>query len=124
MPTDEIMNRCKRCYKEYPMKKLHLDIDGRTWLCLSCLSVERGQKNKGRLPEKKEPIPMLASKTPPASGEKMVGYHCRCGYKFRKPESKVITKCPYCGKGSPDLARDEPLDKILQESQGKKYDWG
>jgi DNA-directed RNA polymerase subunit RPC12/RpoP len=55
--------------------------------------------------------------------EPMIKYICtNCKYKFSRKQSQDVSKCPYCGKNAIVVDNQLGADKLLKESENKRFE--
>lgn len=98
--------RCLKCKKEYPKTDMrYQSIKNNDLICKYCN--DKGKTEKATvmfqtpMPIKNEGYEVKKPKNDATKQPKeaMISYKCHnCGYAFKRKESAVVDKCPYCGK--------------------------
>jgi len=125
MDDDNLLIICRACGRKVLMHNMRPD--GENMICLECYKRKSGVQSAQSIFAKKEventPYHTKEEKKTVKS-EKMVRYICtNCKYKFSRKESQHVGKCPYCGKDKIVVDTQLGAEKLLNESQNKKYDW-
>lgn len=123
MDNDNLLIICRSCGRKTLMHNMRPSADGENMICVDC--AKKGVSLKSEVPLSKAASELNSrSKENKFKSEKMIRYLCtNCKYKFSRKESQHVEKCPYCGRTT--IVHDDQLnaDKIIKESQDKKYDW-
>lgn len=124
MDNDNLLIICRSCGRKTLMHNMRPSADGENMICIECAKKGISLKSEVSLSKAASELKSKSNKESKSKSEKMVKYLCtNCKYKFSRKESQQVEKCPYCGKNT--IVHDDQLsvDKIIKESQDKKYDW-
>lgn len=104
------------------MHNMRPDSTGENMICVDCYKRNSPTKTMSISEAAAEQTAKLAPKKPERT-EKMIKYICTsCKYKFSRKETQEVSKCPYCGKTNIVLDSGLGADKLLQDSQNKKFE--
>lgn len=128
MDNDNLLIICRSCGRKTLMHNMRPDSDGENMICMDCYKKKGtatpitsifGKKEVHNAPY--EPPVHKTDKAPVK--EKMLKYVCtNCKYKFSRKESQHVEKCPYCGRNTVMIDNALGADKLLKDSQDKKFE--
>jgi DNA-directed RNA polymerase subunit RPC12/RpoP len=97
------------------------DGSGENMVCVDCY--KRNSPTKTMSISEKAAELTKSTKKSVEKTEKMLKYHCPdCKYKFSRKQSQHVSKCPYCGKSNIVLDDNLGADKLIVDSNNKKFE--
>jgi len=128
MDEDNLLIICRTCGRKVLMHNMRPDDDGEHMICNDCWKRKAGARGAGSVLGAKvvENTPYVPSKnvSKVEKSEKMIKYICTsCRYKFQRKASQAVEKCPYCGKESVVVDSQLGAEKLIKESDNKRFDW-
>jgi len=103
------------------MHNMRPDSSGENMICMDCYKRVSPAKTMSISEAAAEQVQKSVKK--PERVEKMVKYICTsCKYKFSRKETQHVSKCPYCGKTNIIVDSGLGADKLLKDSQEKRFE--
>ncbi|MGV8150263.1 MAG: hypothetical protein ACP5NV_00905 [Candidatus Woesearchaeota archaeon] len=127
MNDDNLLIICRSCGRKSLMHNMRPADDGEHMICVDCAKKGSSLSSETTISKKaleNTPFSGPRKKVEKTTVEKMIKFICtNCKYKFSRKESQHVAKCPYCGKQT--IVHDDQLgaEKLLKDSQNKKFDW-
>jgi DNA-directed RNA polymerase subunit RPC12/RpoP len=122
MDDENLLIVCRSCGRKILMHNMRPDSTGENMICVDCYKRNSPSKTMSISEKAAELTPKPLKKTSEKS-EPMMKYICTsCKYKFSRKQSQEVTKCPYCGKNTIVLDNQLGADKLLKESNDKKFE--
>jgi DNA-directed RNA polymerase subunit RPC12/RpoP len=120
MDNENLLIVCRSCGRKTLMHNMRQD--GDNMVCMDCY--KRNSPNKTMsISEKAAELNAKPVKKTTEKSEPMTKYICTsCKYKFSRKQSQEVTKCPYCGKDNIVLDSGLGADKLLKDSQDRKFE--
>jgi len=122
MTSENLLIVCRSCGRKVLMHNMRPDSTGENMICVDCYKRNSPTKTMSISEAAAEQTIKLAPKKPERT-EKMNKYICTaCKYKFSRKETQEVRKCPYCGKNSIVLDSGLGADKLLKDSQDRRFE--
>jgi len=122
MDSENLLIVCRSCGRKVLMHNMRPDGTGENMVCTDCYKRNSPTKTMSISEAAAEQTSRPVKKTVEKS-EAMIKYICTsCKYKFSRKKSQEVTKCPYCGKNSIVLDSGLGADKLLKESDNKRFE--
>jgi len=122
MDNENLLIVCRSCGRKILMHNMRPDGSGENMVCNDCYKRNSPTKTMS-ISEAAAELNAKPMKKTSERSEPMMKYLCTgCKYKFSRKQSQPVNKCPYCGKNS--IVADSGLgaDKLLQDSQNKRFE--
>ncbi len=120
MDTENLLIVCRSCGRKVLMHNMRPDATGENMICVDCYKRNSPAKTMSVSEKAAEQMPK-PKKT--EKSEPMVKYICTsCKYKFSRKASQEVSKCPYCGKTTIVVDNQLGADKLLKESENKRFE--
>ena len=111
MPVTSL-HTCSKCKGEFNFENIKYE-DGKTLICVECLSKKQKLLKKELKSEKPENIEPL----------NFICVSCRFKFSFRKGSSKPL-KCPYCGKTKLMLVKKyKDENDLINDATDPRFDY-
>ncbi|MGV8171359.1 MAG: hypothetical protein ACP5OA_01565 [Candidatus Woesearchaeota archaeon] len=121
MDTENLLIVCRSCGRKVLMHNMRPDSTGENMICVDCYKRNSPAKTMSISEAAAEKAPKPVKKT--EHSEKMIKYICTsCKYKFSRKETQEVAKCPYCSKNTIVLDSGLGADKLLKESDNKRFE--
>lgn len=101
MSSHDTLISCRKCRKEYPMRDMRYDSNGKDLICGVCT----GQTITSSLQSQTK------------DNEKQQWYCISCRYSFTRNKEKVVDACPYCSKPTVRKLEAKTPDELLEEAE-------
>jgi DNA-directed RNA polymerase subunit RPC12/RpoP len=122
MDSDNLLIVCRSCGRKVLMHNMRPDGTGENMVCVDCYKRNSPSKTMSISEAAAEQSPKLARKTVERT-EPMIKYLCTgCKYKFSRKKSQEVGKCPYCGRTNIVMDNQLGADKLLKESNDKRFE--
>lgn len=122
MDSDNLLIVCRSCGRKVLMHNMRPDSTGENMVCVDCYKRNSPSKTMSISEAAAEQSPKLARKVVERT-EPMMKYICtNCKYKFSRKQSQEVSKCPYCGKNTIVLDNQLGAEKLLKESNDKRFE--
>jgi protein-arginine kinase activator protein McsA len=130
MDDENLLIICRACGRKVLMHNMRPDDDGEHMICNDCWKRKQGAKGAsssnvfGKKDVENTPYQPQKSTMKAQKSEKLIKYVCTsCKYKFSRKASQQVEKCPYCSKESVVLDSAMGADKLIKDSQDKRFEW-
>lgn len=122
MTSENLLIVCRSCGRKVLMHNMRPDSTGENMICIDCYKRNSPSKTMSISEAAAEQTIKLSTKKPERT-EKMKKYICTsCKYKFSRKETQEVHKCPYCGKTNIVLDSGLGADKLLKDSQDRRFE--
>jgi DNA-directed RNA polymerase subunit RPC12/RpoP len=121
MTSENLLIVCRSCGRKILMHNMRPDSTGENMICMDCYKRSSPSKTMSISEVAAEQAPKIVKKS--EKTEKMVKYICTaCKYKFSRKENQEVAKCPYCSKNAIIVDSGLGADKLLKDSQEKRFE--
>jgi DNA-directed RNA polymerase subunit RPC12/RpoP len=121
MTSENLLIICRSCGRKVLMHNMRPDSTGENMICIDCYKRSSPTKTMSISEAAAEQTQKVVRK--PERTEKMTKYICTsCKYKFSRKEHQEVVKCPYCSKTTIILDSGLGADKLLKDSQDRRFE--
>jgi len=123
MDDENLLIVCRSCGRKTLMHNMRQDGTSENMVCVDCYNRSSNSSKTMSISEKAAELTGKPIKKTTEKSEPMIKYLCTsCKYKFSRKQSQEVTKCPYCGKNNIVLDSGLGADKLLKDSQDRKFE--